>query len=148
MKTLLPLRAPGLPLAMQRPACVSGSPVAGRGLTPAGLAAAARVLLSAGVLSGLMWVALPAAASEAREDAAFARAMADHEKGHWAQAWAVLAPLADAGHRQAARQALHMAQHGPGGVVHEIGPGRLARWETVASGGAREPVPQPGPHGC
>jgi hypothetical protein len=103
-----------------------------------------------GAACASLLTALPATAQDTNEDAAFARAMADHGRGKWAQAWAVLAPLADAGHRQAAQQALRMAQREPvpGAQANPIGPARLARWQAVASGAPRESVPEPGPHGC
>lgn len=119
----------------------------GSGLTAAGCAAAARAVRAAGLLSGLVFSALPAAAQHTGADAAYASAMAAHTGGESARAWALLTVLADGGHRQAAQQLLRMRQQGPG-TLPEAGPGRLARWQTVASGAPLDPVPAPGPHGC
>ena len=65
---------------------------------------------------------------------AFALAMADYQRQHYAAAYQALWRLADQGHGEAARIALPMAVHGPRlyGMQFAIGPVQRARWLAAA----------------
>jgi hypothetical protein len=75
----------------------------------------------------------------------FDTAQAHYEAGHYAEAYALFAQLADCGHREAARIALHMRRFGPAlyGQPFEASPQRQARWQgTLAA------ETQAGPGSC
>jgi hypothetical protein len=86
-------------------------------------------LLAPALLSSAPMTADPSAES------AFSRAMDRFESMHFAQAFEALAPLADAGHADAARIALLMRAHGPRlfGQRFEVDAQRRERWLDAAS---------------
>lgn len=65
--------------------------------------------------------------------ASFEQAQMFYEAGHWAEAYAAYATLADCGHREAARIALQMRQFGPRlyGSAFMAGPRQLQRWRAL-----------------
>lgn len=85
--------------------------------------------LAAGI-AGASWAqSMPAA-----QQGAFARAMADYERQHFAAAYQAFWLLADQGHPDAARIALLMAAHGPRlyGQRFAIGEVQRDRWLAAA----------------
>jgi hypothetical protein len=68
-------------------------------------------------------------------ESAFSRAMDQFESMRFAAAFEALAPLADAGHAEAARIALLMRAHGPRlfGQRFEVDAPRRERWLDAAS---------------
>ena len=70
----------------------------------------------------------------AAQQGAFARAMADYERQHFAAAYQAFWLLADQGHPDAARIALLMAAHGPRlyGQRFSIGEVQRDRWLAAA----------------
>lgn len=62
---------------------------------------------------------------------AFDLALAEYERHHWAEAYAGLATLADAGHREAARIALEMHRLGPAlyGLRFDATPYQQLTWQ-------------------
>lgn len=88
-----------------------------------------------------------AAVAQAPAAPAFERAMADYDAQRFAAAFEALSPLADAGHREAARIALLMTAHGPRlyGRRFEVDGARRARWLEAATAEPRVatlPAPQ------
>jgi hypothetical protein len=77
----------------------------------------------------------------------FDEAQARHDAGHYADAYAAFATLADCGHREAARNALQMRQVGPAlyGRAFMAGPNQLQRWRRHAAAEPRTDTPQPPP---
>ena len=67
--------------------------------------------------------------------AAFDRAMDHFAHSHWSEAFKELVPLADSGHREAARVALLMAARGPRlfGQTFTASPSQRDRWREAAS---------------
>jgi len=65
----------------------------------------------------------------------FEQAIDHFAHGRWAEAFEVLAPLADAGHRQAARIALLMTTRGPRlfGRTFSASPSQRERWHVIAA---------------
>jgi hypothetical protein len=63
-------------------------------------------------------------------DERFAVEVRLYEEGHWDEAFAGLASLADQGHASAARLALLMLRHGAAvyGTAFTVAPERVARW--------------------
>lgn len=85
--------------------------------------------LAAGI-AGASWAqSMPAA-----QQGAFARAMADYERQHFAAAYQAFWLLADQGHPEAARIALLMSAHGPRlyGQRFAIGEVQRDRWLAAA----------------
>ena len=66
---------------------------------------------------------------------AFDRAIEHFAHGHWSEAFEELIPLADAGHREAARIAMLMTTRGPRlfGQTFPASPAQRQRWHVVAS---------------
>ena len=66
---------------------------------------------------------------------AFDRAIEHFAHGHWSEAFEELVPLADAGHREAARIAMLMTTRGPRlfGRTFPASPLQRNRWQAVAS---------------
>ena len=66
---------------------------------------------------------------------AFDRAIEHFAHGHWSEAFEALVPLADAGHREAARIAMLMTTRGPRlfGRAFPASPSQRNRWQAVAS---------------
>ena len=77
--------------------------------------------------------AVPTAAGLATLDLRFEAARAEHDVGHYPEAFAALAMLADEGHCEAARLALQMVRAGPSvnGISLRAGPKQLARWGNL-----------------
>ena len=75
---------------------------------------------------------------------AFDRAIEHFAHGHWSAAFEQLVPLADAGHREAARIAMLMTTRGPRlfGQAFPASPSQRTRWHVVAS---RAYTTEPGP---
>jgi hypothetical protein len=75
-----------------------------------------------------------AQSTSAAQQSAFARAMADYERQHFAAAHQAFWLLADQGHAEAARIALLMAAHGPRlyGQRFAIGDVQRDRWLATA----------------
>jgi len=72
---------------------------------------------------------------------AFERAINHFAHGHWSEAFEELAPLADAGDREAARIAVMMATHGPRlfGQAFPASPSQRKHWQGVAGPGHTAP---------
>jgi hypothetical protein len=81
---------------------------------------------------------LRAWAQDARDTDLFKDTHAQYEAGHYADAYARFARLADCGHREAARIALQMRQFGPRlyGARFHAGPQQLGRWRSLLAGEA------------
>jgi hypothetical protein len=75
----------------------------------------------------------------------FETAQAHYDAGHYAEAYALFAQLADCGHHEAARIALHMRRSGPTlyGLPFEASSQRQARWQGTLAAEA-----QPGSDSC
>ncbi|MBL8341321.1 MAG: hypothetical protein JNL30_07615 [Rubrivivax sp.] len=78
----------------------------------------------------------------AGEATRFEHAQARYEAGHYAEAYARFAQLADCGHREAARIAWQMRQFGPQlyGTQFTAGPQQLWRWRALIAAEARPAV--------
>lgn len=79
--------------------------------------------------------ALSVATAPARaDDARYHEALAEYEIGHYEEAFAVFARLADEGHCHAARIARQMVRHGTSlyPMPFHAEPVRLARWQRTA----------------
>jgi hypothetical protein len=85
--------------------------------------------LAAGIAGASFAQSVPAT-----RQSAFARAMADYERQHFAAAYQAFWLLADQGHAEAARIALLMAAHGPRlyGQRFAIGEVQRDRWLAAA----------------
>jgi len=86
--------------------------------------------MSAAVLCAAALLSPPTAFGQtSRYDAAHV----DYEIGHYAQAFAVFASLADEGHCDAARLALQMARYGRPlyFIDFEVAPERLEHWQRL-----------------
>ena len=94
------------------------------------------------MLLALLWpLAAVAADRPSPAPATLDRAMAHYERCQWVQAFDELMPLADAGHREAARIALLMRAHGPRLFGHNfvVGSAQRQRWlDTAARPGGAE----------
>lgn len=87
-------------------------------------------LLSTGLALACI-VHTPASAAPAVSN--FEQAQQQLERGNYADAHRRFALLADCGHRESARIALQMRQHGPQlyGMNFTVGPKQLARWRAL-----------------
>ena len=93
--------------------------------------------LMAHVIAALVLLANAAAAtpsSNAASDAAFNRAAQQYRNAEWSAAYGRFAALADKGHAEAARIALHMLRHGTKLYGHEWGASQpqIERWAKLA----------------
>ncbi|MBL8326403.1 MAG: hypothetical protein JNJ89_15740 [Rubrivivax sp.] len=72
----------------------------------------------------------------------FEQAQARYEAGHYPEAFARFAELADCGHREAARIAWQMRQFGPRlyGTQFTAGPEQVLRWRTLMASEVRPAV--------
>ena len=87
--------------------------------------------------------ALSVATAVARaDDARYHEALAQYEIGHYEEAFAAFARLADEGHCQAARIARQMVRHGTTlyPMPFQAEPERLARWQRAADCPSRRDV--------
>lgn len=103
---------------------------------PLNLGAAMRHIAALAVLVVLLPLAAAAQApSRAEQDRAYDAAQVDYEVGHYAEAYAAFAALADAGHAEAARVALQMHRYGPGlyRMRFAAGPQQIGRWAALVS---------------
>ena len=88
-----------------------------------------KLLLVLILSSGLLMAAAPARPDDSR----YHEALAQYEVGHYQEAFAAFARLADEGHCEAARIARQMVRHGTKlyPTFFQVEPERLARWERA-----------------
>jgi len=96
------------------------------------------------LLLGALGMALAATAMARTAQDRYDAARDDYEVGHFAQAFAVFAELADAGHCEAARMAHQMARYGRALYAIDFGaaPERITRWQGLPGCGAAGPGPR------